>query len=97
MDINFDAKSNTSRYLEWLHTRVGRGISAHSLDLLSCSLHFYVFQWFGDLVTMRWWDDLWLNEGFTRFVEDMGADFIHPDWKMVRTQFMGQGKLYAFI
>ena len=41
-------------------------------------------QWFGNLVTCRWWDDLWLNEGFTRYIDFVAADYLHPEWNMVR-------------
>jgi aminopeptidase N len=37
-------------------------------------------QWFGDLVTMQWWDDLWLNEGFASWMELKATDKFHPEW-----------------
>ena len=49
---------------------------------------YFVFQWFGDLVTMNWWDDLWLNEGFARFVQYLGAEHLYPEWKMVSRYYL---------
>jgi aminopeptidase N len=38
-------------------------------------------QWFGNLVTMKWWDDLWLNESFASIMEHVALADLHPDWE----------------
>uniref|UniRef100_A0A4W5PMT2 Aminopeptidase n=1 Tax=Hucho hucho TaxID=62062 RepID=A0A4W5PMT2_9TELE len=44
--------------------------------------HELVHQWFGNIVTMDWWDDLWLNEGFASFFEYIGVEKAEPLWGM---------------
>jgi aminopeptidase N len=39
-------------------------------------------QWFGNLVTMKWWDDLWLNESFANYMEYMAIDALEPSWNV---------------
>jgi aminopeptidase N len=48
--------------------------------IYSTEAHEMAHQWFGDLVTMAWWDDLWLNEGFASWMENKTTQHFHPEW-----------------
>lgn len=48
--------------------------------IFEVAAHEMAHQWFGDLVTMAWWDDLWLNEGFASWMATKATTALHPEW-----------------
>ncbi|KAL4915575.1 peptidase family M1-domain-containing protein [Aspergillus aurantiobrunneus] len=57
--------------------------------------HELAHQWFGNLVTMDWWDELWLNEGFATWVGWLAVDHFYPEWD-IWSQFVAEGVQQAF-
>ena len=49
--------------------------------IFSVLAHEMAHQWFGDLVTTSWWDNLWLNEGFASWMQEKAAERFYPQWK----------------
>lgn len=75
----FDEKTTSKSTKQWVALVV-----AHELT----------HQWFGNLVTMQWWTDLWLNEGFASWMEYLAIDSMFPDWHLW-TQFVNDEQQLA--
>jgi aminopeptidase N len=52
------------------------------LTIYDVVAHEMAHQWFGNLVTMEWWDDLWLNEGYATWMAEKAATTLRPQWKV---------------
>ncbi|MGH9567735.1 MAG: M1 family metallopeptidase, partial [Candidatus Angelobacter sp.] len=59
-----------------------RASLASKKRVASVIAHEMAHQWFGDLVTMQWWDDVWLNEGFATWMSSKPIEAWHPEWQI---------------
>jgi puromycin-sensitive aminopeptidase len=55
---------------------------AERLDVAETIAHELAHMWFGDLVTMRWWNGIWLNEAFATFMSFLCVDAMEPEWRV---------------
>lgn len=61
---------------------------SYFLDVTMVVVHEICHQWFGDLVTPIWWEDVWLKEGFAHYFEYIGTDYLHPEFNMEKQRFL---------
>ena len=74
---------------------VGEHSSTHTKQFAAMVIaHELAHQWFGDLVTMRWWNDLWLNESFANWMEYYVPDKLYPEWQLM-TQYYSEETVRA--
>ena len=57
-------------------------LSCSRLRVATVIAHELAHQWFGNLVTMKWWRDLWLNEGFASYIEYYGTQAVAPEMEI---------------
>ncbi len=83
-DFSFGAMENLG-CVTFRETRLLLDPEQSTLDEMSGAaltiVHEVAHMWFGDLVTMKWWNGIWLNEAFATFMEHLGVDAYKPEWR----------------
>lgn len=59
---------------------------SNKVTIASIVAHELAHQWFGNLVTMKWWTDLWLNEGFATYMAALAVEELYPQWKSLQEE-----------
>ncbi|KAJ8721560.1 hypothetical protein PYW07_002335 [Mythimna separata] len=57
--------------------------ASNKISVANTITHELAHMWFGNLVTMKWWDEVWLNEGFASYMQVKALDTIEPTWKVL--------------
>lgn len=94
----FSAMENWGAIFTFEHSLLLDPAIASTADrqrVFSLTAHEIAHQWFGNLVTMAWWDDLWLNEGFATWLAGRTTRALHPEWDRsgVRPAFTSRGAM----
>lgn len=63
-------------------------------DIVGITAHEMAHLWFGDLVTMQWWDDIWLNEAFATWMAKKAVDKVYPEWNAMSGFFANRLKAF---
>ena len=87
-DFSAGAMENTAAifYRETLLLAEPNAGAGTRYDIAVVLAHEIAHQWFGDLVTMQWWDDIWLNEGFANWMMSKPLKAWHPEWHVALSE-----------